>query len=60
MSAIAANREVDGLVRDGVAVELYDAVGVKQLHLLRRKRKDRRVEREVVLSHLLTCEWCRS
>ncbi|MDZ8119178.1 type I restriction endonuclease subunit R [Pontiella agarivorans] len=30
MSPIAANRELDGLIRDGVAVEFDDADGVKQ------------------------------
>ena len=30
MSAIAANRELDGLIREGVSVEFDDAAGIKQ------------------------------
>ena len=35
MSAIAANRELDGLIRDGVPVEFDDADGVKQHEVVR-------------------------
>lgn len=35
MSAIAANRELDGLIRDGVPVEFDDAEGIKQYEVMR-------------------------
>lgn len=35
MSAIAANRELDGLIRDGVPVEFDDTAGVKQHEIVR-------------------------
>jgi type I restriction enzyme, R subunit len=35
MSAVAANRELDGLIRDGVPVEFENAAGIKQHEVVR-------------------------